>query len=138
MDITHDNVCSSMLSCFYSHLLSTGRPISSFTSHTFLQEDGLADVNDMLFQEKAGAERRLRGVLEELATMCSKYVSHTQGKSGASAGRSKLDKERARLCQREIVCKIQQTMYNWNLSHPQDLLLVMANFHFHLQNYCII
>ena len=30
MDITHDNVCSSMLSCFYSHLLSTGRPISSW------------------------------------------------------------------------------------------------------------
>ena len=29
MDITHDNVCSSVLSCFYSHLLSTGRPISS-------------------------------------------------------------------------------------------------------------
>ena len=26
VDITHDNVCSSMLSCFYSHLLSTGRP----------------------------------------------------------------------------------------------------------------
>ena len=30
VDITHDNVCSSILSCFYSHLLSTGRPISSF------------------------------------------------------------------------------------------------------------
>ena len=30
MDITHDNVCSSMLSWFYSHLLSTGCPISSF------------------------------------------------------------------------------------------------------------
>ena len=30
MDITHDNVCSSLLSCFYSHLQSTGRPISSF------------------------------------------------------------------------------------------------------------
>ena len=31
VDITHDNVCSSMLSCFYSYvqLLSTGRPISS-------------------------------------------------------------------------------------------------------------
>ena len=29
VDITHDNVCSSMLSCFYSRLLSTGRPISS-------------------------------------------------------------------------------------------------------------
>ena len=32
VDITHDNVCSSMLSCFYSHLLSTGRPISSLFS----------------------------------------------------------------------------------------------------------
>ena len=32
MDITHDNVCSSMLSCFYSHLLSTGRPISSINN----------------------------------------------------------------------------------------------------------
>ena len=30
MDITHDNVCSSMLSCFYSHLVSTGRPILVF------------------------------------------------------------------------------------------------------------
>ena len=32
VDITHDNVCSSILSCFYSHLLSTGRPISSISS----------------------------------------------------------------------------------------------------------
>ena len=35
VDITHDNVCSSMLSCFYSHLLSTGRPISSFIKYVF-------------------------------------------------------------------------------------------------------
>ena len=35
MDITHDNVCSSMLSCFYSHLLSTGRPISSISYSVF-------------------------------------------------------------------------------------------------------
>ena len=28
----HMTMCSSMLSCFYSHLLSTGRPISSFKS----------------------------------------------------------------------------------------------------------
>ena len=35
MDITHDNVCSSMLSCFYSHLLSTGRPISSSAEFLF-------------------------------------------------------------------------------------------------------
>ena len=41
VDITHDNVCSFMLSCFYSHLLSTGRPISSFllsrTGNCFLE-----------------------------------------------------------------------------------------------------
>ena len=36
MDITHDNVCSSMLSCFYSHLLSTGRPISSSNNYALL------------------------------------------------------------------------------------------------------
>ena len=36
VDITHDNVCSSMLSCFYSHLLSTGRPISSIDSFHYL------------------------------------------------------------------------------------------------------
>ena len=35
VDITHDNVCSSMLSCFYSHLLSTGRPISSLMYYYF-------------------------------------------------------------------------------------------------------
>ena len=37
VDITHDNVCSSMLSCFYSHLLSTGRPISSFNLFYFTE-----------------------------------------------------------------------------------------------------
>ena len=42
MDITHDNVCSSMLSCFYSHLLSTGRPISSYI---FLKNSSLNCVN---------------------------------------------------------------------------------------------
>ena len=37
VDITHDNVCSSMLSCFYSHLLSTGRPISSLLNMLFTE-----------------------------------------------------------------------------------------------------
>ena len=41
MDITHDNVCSSMLSCFYSHLLSTGRPISSFITPQPLRAVGV-------------------------------------------------------------------------------------------------
>ena len=40
MDITHDNVCSSMLSCFCIHmsqLLSTGRPISSYKYISFMK-----------------------------------------------------------------------------------------------------
>ena len=44
MDITHDNVCSSMLSCFYSHLLSTGRlflVIYIGTCHIFVSPAGL-------------------------------------------------------------------------------------------------
>ena len=44
MDITHDNVCSSMLSCFYSHLLSTGRPISSVEFMLHFSGDGLIKI----------------------------------------------------------------------------------------------
>ena len=53
MDITHDNVCSSMLSCFYSHLLSTGRPISSFiyfvslTGSTMFRKINIINTNDV-------------------------------------------------------------------------------------------
>ena len=74
----------------------------------FVQEEGIADVNEMMKQERPYPERRLRGVLEELASACSKYGTLTQGKSGggASAGRTKLDKERVKLCQREVVCKV--------------------------------
>ena len=70
-----------------------------------LQEESIADVNEMMKQERPYPERRLRGVLEELASACSKYGTLTQGKSGggASAGRTRLDKERVKLCQREVV-----------------------------------
>ena len=79
----------------------------------FVQEEGIADVNEMMKQERPHPERRLRGVLEELASACSKYGTLTQGKSGggASAGRTKLDKERVKLCQREVVCKV-PVLYN--------------------------
>ena len=46
MDITHDNVCSSMLSCFYSHLLSTGRPISS-SCYVFIIQVNLHYMSDI-------------------------------------------------------------------------------------------
>jgi len=61
----------------------------------------------MVQQESATLERRMRGVLEQLATACSKYVSHSHNKASGSVGRTKLDKERVRLCQREIVSYIQ-------------------------------
>ena len=68
------------------------------------QEVGIADVNEMRAQERPFPERRLRGVLDELATGCGRYLSLTQGKvGGAAAGRTRLDKERHKLCQREMV-----------------------------------
>ena len=58
----------------------------------------------MMRQERPFPERRLRGVLEELATGCSRYGSLMKGKSGgAGSGRTKLDKERHKLCLREMV-----------------------------------
>ena len=49
MDITHDNVCSSMLSCFYLHLLSTGRPISSYMylyPHCAISTDSYTSISE--------------------------------------------------------------------------------------------
>ena len=67
-------------------------------------EEGLADVAEMIRQERQYVERRLRGVAEELAQNCSRYEKLNQGKAGGAAvGKTKLDKERLKLCQREIV-----------------------------------
>ncbi len=63
----------------------------------------MADVGEMIRQDQIFPERRLRGVLDDLATMCSRYGSLTHGKSMPATGRTKLDKERTRLCQREVV-----------------------------------
>lgn len=47
---------------------------------------------------------KLRTTLEELASSCLKYVSITkESLTGAGSGKTKLDKERIKLCQREIV-----------------------------------
>ena len=55
MDITHDNVCSSMLSCFFSHLLSTGHPISSFMLELWDCVNVLAkDEKNKLFESNNG------------------------------------------------------------------------------------
>lgn len=67
-----------------------------------LQEEGLGEVSSLLEEEDGSAERRLREVLEELVAGCTNYLSLSRAAT-ANAGRTKLDKERQRLCQREIV-----------------------------------
>lgn len=68
------------------------------------QEEGLSEVSALLEEEDGSAERKLREVLEELVSACGRYLSLARAAAAASTpGRTKLDKERLRLCQREIV-----------------------------------
>lgn len=68
--------------------------------------------------EDARAEVKLRTTLEELASGCLKYVAITKNSStGLGSGKTKLDKERMKLCEREIVRRIlasrrQQLVYS--------------------------
>ncbi|KAJ1523524.1 hypothetical protein ONE63_001375 [Megalurothrips usitatus] len=66
-------------------------------------EEGLAEVHSMSEQEDQTAERRLRAVLDDLNCACARYVSLAkQASSQPGSGKTKLDRERARLCEREI------------------------------------
>lgn len=57
---------------------------------------------------EGGPESHLRHVLEELSVSCTKYVQLNKSTSnGPGIGRTKLDKERMKLCQREIVSIMQ-------------------------------
>ena len=68
------------------------------------QEEGISDVNEMLQSERPLADRRLRDVLSDLGTACSRYLTLNQSRTGATSGRTRLDVERLKMCQREIVC----------------------------------
>lgn len=66
-------------------------------------EEGLVETNSLLEDEDTRAEVRLRACLEELATDCAKYLTITKAnQAGQGSGKTKLDKERMKLCQREI------------------------------------
>ncbi|KAG8297658.1 hypothetical protein J6590_031698 [Homalodisca vitripennis] len=66
-------------------------------------EEGLAEVQGLVEGEEGAAERQLRSVLEELSVGCARYSSITRGAgSGPGIGKTKLDKERMKLCQRDI------------------------------------
>lgn len=69
-----------------------------------LQEESLHETGSLLENEDARAEVKLRTTLEELASGCMKYVAITKNSlTGAGTGKTKLDKERMKLCEREIV-----------------------------------
>lgn len=66
-------------------------------------EIGLSETNHLIEQEDTKAEVRLRSCLEELATDCNNYVQITKASlTGPGTGKTKLDKERVKLCQREV------------------------------------
>uniref|UniRef100_A0A8C1TMP3 Otoferlin n=1 Tax=Cyprinus carpio TaxID=7962 RepID=A0A8C1TMP3_CYPCA len=70
-------------------------------------EEGLNDVQEIIKTEKAYPERRLRGVLEELSSSCSRFVT-LANKDQNLSGRTKLDKERLKSCMREMESMVQQ------------------------------
>ncbi|KAJ9599862.1 hypothetical protein L9F63_009842, partial [Diploptera punctata] len=66
-------------------------------------EEGLSEVHSLSEIEDPNVERSLRNVLEELSMGCLRFISITKGNgSSAGMGKTKLDKERIKLCQREI------------------------------------
>ncbi|KAK5857908.1 hypothetical protein PBY51_011117 [Eleginops maclovinus] len=64
-------------------------------------EDGLNDVQEIIKTEKTYPERRLRGVLEELSQGCSQFLA-LANKDQNQSGRTKLDRERVKLCMAEM------------------------------------
>lgn len=65
-------------------------------------EIGLTETGQLIEHEDPKAEVRLRCCLEELATNCNNYLQVTKlTLSGPGTGKTKLDKERIKLCQRE-------------------------------------
>ncbi|XP_055370842.1 otoferlin-like [Condylostylus longicornis] len=66
-------------------------------------EDGLNETYRLLEEEDPKAEVKLRGTLEDLAVACTKYLTITRANLlGPGSGKTKLDKERMKLCQREL------------------------------------
>lgn len=64
-------------------------------------EEGLSEVQSHL--EDSTCEKLLKATLEELSANCNRYVSISKSSvTGPGVGKTKLDKERTKLCQREV------------------------------------
>uniref|UniRef100_H2Z082 C2 domain-containing protein n=1 Tax=Ciona savignyi TaxID=51511 RepID=H2Z082_CIOSA len=66
-------------------------------------DEGLQDVQEMLKTSHERPDRRLRGVAEELTNGCASYIRLVKGTGGMGAGRTRLDRERNKLCLRDVV-----------------------------------
>ncbi|KAG7261736.1 hypothetical protein CRUP_023723 [Coryphaenoides rupestris] len=103
---------------------------AGWTVQAKLEEEGLNDVQEIIKTEKAYPERRLRGVLEELSNGCSQYLS-LANKDQNQSGRTKLDRERLKLCMAEVESVGQQakTMRSQvKKSTVRDKLKLAQNF----------
>ncbi|VVC45932.1 Hypothetical protein CINCED_3A016890 [Cinara cedri] len=66
-------------------------------------EEGLNEVSFLIDDDDPDKEEKLKSVLDELSTSCNRYVNFTKGVGcGQGLGKTKLDKERMKLCLREI------------------------------------
>lgn len=67
----------------------------------------MSETHSMMESDDPNTETHLKQVLEELTLACNKYVTIAKSaNAGPGSGKTKLDKERAKMCQREIVsCK---------------------------------
>ncbi|CAG2103855.1 unnamed protein product, partial [Medioppia subpectinata] len=86
-------------------------------------EIGLLDVQEMIRVEKPHPDRRLRGVLEELMIDCSRFLTISKGFGGSAIGKTKLDRERVLMCQREIetICNTSKNInQNTNENNIKD------------------
>ncbi|KAG5866595.1 hypothetical protein JTB14_013114 [Gonioctena quinquepunctata] len=66
-------------------------------------EDGLTEVSSSIEADDTNVEVQLKQVLEDLSTACANYVTVSKASvTGPGTGKTKLDKEHLKLCQREI------------------------------------
>uniref|UniRef100_A0A6P7GTG0 Otoferlin-like n=1 Tax=Diabrotica virgifera virgifera TaxID=50390 RepID=A0A6P7GTG0_DIAVI len=69
----------------------------------FLKEDALSEVTSALEADDSNVEIQFKQVLEDLSVICGKYVTICKASlTGPGTGKTKLDKEHIKLCQREI------------------------------------
>lgn len=70
----------------------------------YVQEEGLNEVSFLVDNDDPHKEEKLKSVLHELSQSCNRYINFTKGVGcGQDLGKTKLDKERIKLCLREIV-----------------------------------